>query len=49
MRHAQSMKFAPHNGERLSFSLVLTGAIVVIVSTLCAIDMAAVRALLSVP
>jgi hypothetical protein len=31
------------------FSVVLTGAIVAIVSALCAIDMAMVRALLSLP
>lgn len=49
MQHTQSMKFAPQGGERLSFSIVLTGAIVVIVAALCAIDMAAVHALLSFP
>jgi hypothetical protein len=47
MRHAQPTRY--FSGEGLPFSAALVGAVVALASALYAIDMATVRALLSLP
>jgi hypothetical protein len=49
MRHADSSRYFSSGAEGLPFSAALVGAVVAIASVLYAIDMAAVRALLSLP
>ena len=49
MLHSQFMQPQSHSGDGLVFSITLTGVIVAIVSALCAVDVAVMRALFTLP